>query len=130
MKELLCRLTAIEYYLKTIHYRSKGENFWSDHIFADKLIDDISGFKDTINEVCFLGEGLDAPLAADILKGTLAYLPEEMTEDMFTKLSDLYCDTLEHIEDIGDCSSGEKSLLDSIAQALQLGYGLILRRIR
>ena len=130
MKELLSMITAIEYYLKSIHYRSKGESFWSDHIFADKLIDDLDGVTDSINEVCFLGEGLDAPLSADVLKNALAFLPEEMTEDMWKHLSDLYCDTLEHLEDIGEVSSGEQSLLDSIAQKLQQGYGLILRRAR
>lgn len=129
MKELLSRLVAIENTLKTIHYKSKGDNFWSDHIFSDSLLDGLSTFRDDINEICFLGEGEEAPLSKDVLTGALDFIPDETKDDLFSDLEDLISSTLEYLEKLEDLSRGENALMDNISEDLQKKLGLIHRRL-
>lgn len=134
MIELLSRLTAIMFYSKTVHYNCKGQNAYSDHLLADKMIDELDGFKDDINEVCFLGENEDTPLSKDVIEGALKFLPEEKQEiDMlFKSLDDLIVETIQHIQDLidGELSVGEENLLGSIAQDLQFKHGLLHLRLK
>ena len=139
MKELLSRLLAITNFSKTIHYNCKGENAYSDHLLADKIGDGLDTFRDDINEICFLGEGLDTPLSSEVLTSAISFLPEE-TQDinsLFRSLDDLLVNTLEHIQSLIDnqddenkISFGEENLLGGIAQDLQLKHGLLVLRLK
>ena len=138
MQELLSRLTAIHHFSKTIHYKSEGESFYGDHLLADRLGDGLDGFKDSINEVCFLGEGVPTPLSKDVLEGAIKFLPDEKKKcfELLGEMDDLIVDTLEHIQDLtgskdeGKLSVGEENLLGGIAEDLQLKHGLLVLRLK
>lgn len=40
---LIIYLLAVSNYAKDIHYNCKGDNFYGNHIFADRIIDEVAG---------------------------------------------------------------------------------------
>lgn len=139
MEELLARLTAIHTFSKTIHYNCNGESAYSDHLLADKIGDSLDEFKDSINEVCFLGEGLPTPLSKNVLEQAITFIPDEKKkiQELFKSMDNLIVETLEHIqilvENLDDekrVSCGEENLLGNIAESLQLRHGLLVLRLK
>lgn len=139
-EKLLSMLYAIKLGSSDVHYWVSGESFWGKHKFADYIRygedeDDhvLSDFIDDINEVCFLGAGLDAPYSKDIISAALEYIPVKTPDQkqMFVNLHNLIYKTLALIEDImPGASAGEANLLGNVAQELQQRYGLIGRLIK
>lgn len=136
MKDLLSKLVAITFYSKTVHYNCSGANAYSDHLLADKIIDDLDSFRDDINEVCFLGEEEPAPLSKEVLSGAMEIIPDESGDinSMFKSLDMLIVNTIDYIQSLmcegNDLSEGEKNLLGGIAQDLQFKHGLLYLRLK
>ena len=125
MRDILVLLLAIQMVSKDIHYKAKGESFYSDHLLADDIQKDIDGFRDESNEGYYMGKGEDAPLSFVVLSETIKYLPEVYSnlDDAFGLLSKLIDLTLEKIDEISEqdvmLSVGDKDLLGRMANYLQ-----------
>ena len=62
--DLLCNLQAISNFAYDIHYTAKGRNFYSDHLFSERLAD--VDVMDDFIETFYLGESEDAPDSSKI----------------------------------------------------------------
>ena len=97
---LICYLTAIYQYSKSVHYDVKGEAFYGKHLFNDRIADNMNDYVDLIKEVVFLGHATMPPTAGQILESALPLLPQMTDNDQqnFINLYNLIFDALEHIE--------------------------------
>ena len=130
---LICYLTAIYQYSKSVHYDVKGEAFYGKHLFNDRIADNMNDYVDLIKEVVFLGHATMPPTSGQVLEGALPLLPQMTDNDQqnFINLYNLIYDALEHIENLNKelLSVGDVNLLGGIAQDLQQNLGLLWRQI-
>ena len=130
---LICYLTTIYQYSKSVHYDVKGDSFYGKHLFNDRIADNMNDYVDLIKEVVFLGHATMPPTAGQVLEGALPLLPQMTDNDQqnFINLYNLIYDALEHIENINKepLSVGDINLLGGIAQDLQQNLGLLWRQI-
>jgi len=130
MITLIEYLTAIREFAKDIHYAAHGHSFYGIHLLMDRVADGIYDKIDEIKEIYYLGNISTVPSSAEILKQAIQYIPAidiYDTQADIGKLSDLIAATLDHIKTIKDGTPAIDSLLDSIAQDLQLKRGLLWR---
>lgn len=128
MLELLCRLQAISSFAKDCHYHF---NEYSQHLLADVNEDDLEKQIDLINEVCYLGQGEEAPAKKDILAGALDYIaqPSNDEKENFAKLKLMIKECLVHLEQTEAKTRGANALLDNIAMTLQQLHGLLFKTV-
>ena len=129
MITLIEYLTAVREFAKDIHYHAHGESFYGIHLLMDRVADNIIKYIDELKEVCYLGEIQEVPPSLEILKVATAYIPQ-VTDDNkqnIALLEDLIAKTLDHIAEIKNGTPARDSLLDAIAQDLQLKRGLLWR---
>ena len=119
---LIVHLTAIQNYAKDIHYNCKGDNFYSNHLFADRINDNLSDYIDQIKEICLLGHEIKPLHSSEYLNRAASIIPLDAN---FSQMSELLVNTLMIIEGIKDVSKGDDNLLGAIAQDLQNNVGLI-----
>lgn len=133
MYKLICYLTAIYQYSKTIYYEVKGEAFYGKHLFKDRIAENMNGYVDLIKEVVYLGHAKEPPAAGAILEGVLPLLPatEENDQQNYINLYNLIFNALDDIEQLNqkELSVGDKNLIGGIAQDLQQNLGLLWRQI-
>ena len=65
---LIFHLLAIANYAKDIHYNCVGANFYGNHLFADRFIENIYEYIDQIKEVCLLGHQIKPKKSSEYLK--------------------------------------------------------------
>lgn len=121
---LIVYLMTISSYAKDIHYNCSGENFYGNHLFADRINENLSEYIDQIKEIILLGHG-EKPLGSDVyLKRAALGIPKDIS---FGQMSELLLNALILIESIegGSISKGDENLLGAIAQDLQNNIGLI-----
>jgi DNA-binding ferritin-like protein len=119
---LIIGLMAISHYAKDIHYNCSGANFYGNHLFADRIHDNLSDYIDQLKEICLLGHKI-APLhSSEYLKSAAEIVPSGAD---FRQMRDLMIDVLEIIEHISGVSKGDDNLIGAIAQDLQNNIGLI-----
>ena len=128
MLELLCRLQAISSFAKDCHYHF---NEYSQHLLADVNEDDLEEQIDLINEVCYLGQGEEAPAKKDILAGALDYMaqPSNDEKENFAKLKLMIKECLVYLEQTEAQTRGTNALLDNIAMTLQQLHGLLFKTV-
>ena len=128
--KLLCQLKAISEFAYDIHYSAKGKNFYSDHIFSERLAD--VDVQDDFIETMYLGESEDAPSSADINVQVAKITPliEEDTMQNFKALREMIVDALMMIEKYDYKTIAEEDLLGSVAHILQRNNGLLFRQLR
>lgn len=130
---LICYLTAIYQYSKSVHYDVKGEAFYGKHLFNDRIAENMNDYVDLIKEVVFLGHSTMPPTSGQVLEGALPLLPQMTDNDQqnFINLYNLIYDALAHIENVNKehLSVGDVNLLGGIAQDLQQNLGLLWRQI-
>ncbi len=119
---LICYLMAIQNYSKDIHYNCKGENFYGNHLFADRIGEGIDNNIDTLKEVCLLGRGTKPLKSTEYLAKCLNFIPETIG---FQNMRELLENTLRHIESMGNLSKGDENIIGAIAQDIQNNIGLI-----
>ena len=131
--DLLKLLYCIRFFAKDIHYTAKGENFYGEHLFADRIFDGIDGFIDDINENLYLGFEEEAPKSKNVMGAVFDALPDsgsDIHED-WVLLYDMITQALELIYKIEEEYQVPQinAVLDGIADDLQKKKGLIWRRI-
>lgn len=119
---LIVNLTAIQNYAKDIHYNCKGDNFYGNHLFADRIGDGLSDYIDQLKEICLLGHEIKPLHSSEYLNRAASVVPLDIS---FSEMSELLVNTLMIIENIKDVSKGDENLLGAIAQDLQNNVGLI-----
>lgn len=130
MLQILARLTAIKGFAKDIHYTADGESFYGIHILMDRVVDGLDDFIDSINEIVYMGKGLEPPASREVLKYATAYIPViSDNKGSLSLLDKLIIETIDEINSYGTEDRAENSLLDSIAQDLRLKHGLVYRSL-
>lgn len=122
INSLIVSLLVISNYAKDIHYNCKGENFYSNHIFADRINENLSEYIDQLKEICLLGHGIKPLNSSDYLKNASSSIPKDIS---FSQMSELILNALTLIESIEGISKGDENLIGAIAQDLQNNLGLI-----
>lgn len=135
MRKVLMILMAIQRAAKGIHYHTGGAQFFSDHLLADRIYDDLDDLIDEIQENYFLGKEEDAPAQKDLLKGAAELVPDE-TDDMklaFSALDQLLLDginTLQTTSELSALTAGDNDLIGRICSDLQKKHGFVWRRLK
>lgn len=119
---LIVNLLAISNYAKDIHYNCSGANFYGNHLFADRIAENLSDYIDQLKEICLLGHQLK-PLGSSVyLVRASKIIPADIS---FGSMRGLLINTLTLIENIQGISKGDENLLGAIAQDIQNNVGLI-----
>lgn len=128
--ELLCQLKAISEFAYDIHYTAEGRNFYSDHIFSERLAD--VDVEDDFIETLYLGESEDAPSSVEINEKVASITPEAVadTQTNFKALREMIVKALMMIEKYKFNTKAEEDLLGSVAHILQRHNGLLFRQLR
>lgn len=123
---LIAYLFAIQAFAKDIHYSASGEAFYSKHLLADEIYKGVDEQIDALIETCILP--YETPKA---ITEYWEFAREEAGRkaESFERLKYIIEKALQRIEVIVAATSGERSLLDSIAQDLQRKLGLITRQV-
>lgn len=130
MLDILVRLVAIKNFAKDIHYTANGDSFYGIHLLMDRIADGLDDFSDTIKEVVFLGNNNLPPASKDILKYSLAYIPEVLsTKENLLALRILIGETIAALDKIMSDDRAINSIADSLTQDLNLKIGLINRTL-
>lgn len=134
VNNLIAYLTAIQNFAKDIHYSSKGEAFYSKHLLADRINDDLYDFIDSIKEIFFLANETLPLASSEYLKKAIAYIPQLTENDSvnFVSMKNLLSECLILIQEMkteGEYTEGELTLLGDIAKDLQGKLGLINRQV-
>lgn len=132
INNLICSLIAIQNFCKDIHYSCKGNAFYSKHLLADRVQDNIADYIDRIKEVSILGNDVDTLPSGEYLSRATSLIPELAKEDKdnFKSLENLLVNTLMAIQQIDSATKGEDNLYGAIAEDLQNSLGLINRQIK
>ena len=123
---LIAYLFAIQAFAKDIHYSASGEAFYSKHLLADEIYKGIDEQIDALIETCILP--YETPKAITEY-WEIAREEAGRKAENFERLKYIIEKALQRIEFIITATSGERSLLDSIAQDLQRKLGLITRQV-
>lgn len=126
--DLLCNLQAISNFAYDIHYTAKGRNFYSDHIFSERLAD--VDVMDDFIETFYLGESEDAPDSSKISAKVAEITPKPVndTQMNFKTLREMIVKVLIAIQNYKG-TKGEEDLLGSVAHILQRHNGLLFREL-
>lgn len=119
---LIISLMVISNYAKDIHYNCSGENFYGNHLFADRINDNINEYIDQLKEICLLGHNLKPLHSSEYLRNAASGIPLKAS---FSQMSELLLNCLMLIETMHGISKGDENLLGAIAQDLQNNLGLI-----
>ena len=134
INKLICYLIAIQNFAKDIHYSCKGDDFYSKHLFADRIYDGLDDFIDGIKETCLLGNDILPLPSGEYLARTMNLLPSVETDNRknFENMQKLLIDCLVLMQEMlkeTDTPRAEVSLVDGIAQDLQGKLGLVNRQV-
>jgi len=132
VNKLICALIALQNFCKDIHYNSKGDAFYSKHLLADRVQDNISDYIDRIKEVSILGNDKETLPSSEYLQKASYLIPEirKADKENFTELASLLINILALIENIKPTTAGENNLYGAIAEDLQNSLGLINRQVK
>lgn len=132
INKLITLLIAIQSFCKDLHYSVKGDAFYSKHLLADRVQDNIADYIDRIKEVSILGNDVDTLPSGEYLSRATSLIPELVKEDKdnFKSLENLLVNTLMAIQQIDSATKGEDNLYGAIAEDLQNSLGLINRQIK
>lgn len=125
-------LIAIQNFAKDIHYNCKGEAFYSKHLLADRIEENISDYIDQIKEVFFMASFKEPLPSGEYLSRATSLIPQIDPSDKynFRSMQNLLTNTLQHIETIQDLTKGEENLIGAIAENLQTSLGLVNNQIK
>lgn len=132
INKLIEYLIAICSFAKDIHYNVKGDAFYSKHLLADHLQENISEYLDQIKEVFFLASDKKPLPSGEYLSRATSLIPQISKDDKtnFMSMKNLLVDVLKHIESLKDLTKGEDNLISTIAQDLQNSLGLINLQVK
>lgn len=119
---LIIYLLAIANYAKDIHYNCSGPNFYGQHLFADRFVENLYEYIDQLKEICLLGHNLKPLHSSEYLLRASQIIPAGAS---FESISSLMLNCLAEMETIQDISKGDENLIGAIAQDVQNNVGLL-----
>lgn len=131
VKELLVRITMIEWEAKDLHYRSSGEQFYALHLLADMA--NFSSEKDSLIEAYYLGEeGSLPPTSKEIALAASegAYNPSEGDGSVLVSSLQDSCSYALYAAESAKRKvrfAGTHAVIDNISQKLLVLNGLLKR---
>lgn len=136
MTMLMARLKVVGMEAKDLHYRAKGNAFFSLHEMAD-LIWDMDRLTDNIAELYFLGVRAQVPPLMHQVYGKAIQLPCKEASDLpqfISRLRDSVVACIREVEQIKktypELISGVVALLDEISQKSLLALGFLERTLK
>lgn len=125
-------LIAISNFAKDIHYNCKGESFYSKHLLADRINENLSDHMDSIKEVFFMAADKEPLPSGEYLSRATSLIPQIQKADKnnFKSMQNLLVNTLQHIETLKDLTKGEENLIGAIAEDLQSSLALVNFQIK
>ena len=124
-------LIAIQNFAKDIHYNCKGEAFYSKHLLADRIGDNLADYIDQIKEVFFMASDREPLPSGEYLSRATSLIPQvEDDKQNFESMRNLLVNALQHIETIENLTKGEENLIGGIAQDLQTSLALVNFQIK
>lgn len=135
VNKLISYLVAIANFAKDIHYTCRGEAFYSKHLLADRIYDNLYDFTDQLKEVCILGNDAFPLPSGEYLARAMNLLPRVEMEDKknFQSMQKLIIDCLVLTQEMltdKNTARGEVSLVDAISQDLQQKLGLVNLQVK
>lgn len=135
MEELLVLLIVIQRVAKETHYRAVGENFWSDHLLADRIFEGLEDLMDEIQENYFMGEEEANPTQKRIYTEASSMMPESFSsvKDLFAVLDGFIMRGIflaTELSKASDITAGDSDLLGRICGDLQKKHGFIVKRLK
>jgi hypothetical protein len=140
VKEYISSLLALEMCCKDGHYQVKGIDFRQLHMIFDEIINGIGDespslgdMRDDIQEIYFLGKGLDALSGQDMLAiaTTLVRPVGTNNAELLQNAKDSVIGCLERVGAIlkGNITQGENDLFANQARELQHRLGFLERTL-
>lgn len=141
VKEYIASLLALEMCCKDGHYQVKGIDFRQLHMLFDQIINGIdddsestlSDMRDAIQEIYFLGKGLNALSGQDMLSiaATLIVPVGDNNIVLIQNAKDALIGCLERVGAIlkGNITQGENDLFANQARELQHRLGFLERTL-
>lgn len=135
MEELLVLLIAIQRVAKEAHYRALGEDFWSDHLLADRIFDGLEDLMDEIQENYFMGEEEANPTQKIIYTEASRLMPETFSsvKDLFEVVDGFIMRGIfltTELSKSSDITAGDSDLLGRICGDLQKKHGFLIKRLK
>lgn len=122
INSLITKLMVIAHYAKDIHYNCSGENFYSNHLLADRILENLNDYIDQLKEICLLGHNLKPLHSSVYLKNAAELVPQGAS---YATMRNLLLDSLAEIEEINSISKGDENVIGAIAQDIQNNLGLL-----
>lgn len=126
-------LAALYGSAKNFHYNAKSNTFYGNHLFGDRLSEDLIGFIDDIQEVCYLGIGEDSLDWATIFEKSHHFTVKKSNnlKDDIAGIKSLIQSALKEIATVAKSATvGEQNLLGGISQSLQQKNGFLNRYLK
>jgi DNA-binding ferritin-like protein len=132
INKLIEYLIAIQNFCRDLHYTVKGESFYSKHLLADRIQENLNEYLDQIKEIFFLASYKEPLPSGEYLSRATSLIPQIANEDKanFVSMQNLLVVTLEHIESLQNLTKGEENLIGAIAQDLQNSLGLVNLQVK
>lgn len=126
MNKLIIKLIAIKETAKGIHYTCKGNEAYSMHLLADRVVENIDDYIDSCKE-SILGSDEYPLQGTKYLFEAIKLIPvinPGNNKENFTLLYHIIEDTLKHINSM-QVDKADENLIGNIAENLKNSKGLI-----
>lgn len=133
MEKIIIYLEAIKGLSKDLHYETKGQAFYGNHLLMDRIHDHLSDYQDEIKENYFMYNEKSVPTHKTIIQNTIEMLPADDldTQAKMGILNELIKTAIYHIEqtikDDKNLDAGDSDLLGRISSTLKNDSALLGR---
>ena len=133
MEKIIIYLEAIKGLSKDLHYETKGQAFYGNHLLMDRIHDHLDDYQDEIKENYFMYNEKSVPTHKTIIQNTIEMLPADDldTQAKMGILNELIKTAIYHIEqtikDDKNLDAGDSDLLGRISTTLKNDSALLGR---
>lgn len=133
MEKIIIYLEAIKGLAKDLHYETKGQAFYGNHLLMDRIHDHLDDYQDEIKENYFMYNEKSVPTHKTIIQNTIEMLPADDldTQAKMGILNELIKTAIYHIEqtikDDKNLDAGDSDLLGRISSTLKNDSALLGR---
>lgn len=133
MEKIIIYLEAIKGLSKDLHYETKGQAFYGNHLLMDRIHDHLDDYQDEIKENYFMYNEKSVPTHKTIIQNTIEMLPADDldTQAKMGILNELIKTAIYHIEqtikDDKNLDAGDNDLLGRISSTLKNDSALLGR---
>lgn len=133
MEKIIIYLEAIKGLAKDLHYETKGQAFYGNHLLMDRIHDHLDEYQDEIKENYFMYNEKSVPTHKTIIQNTIELLPADDldTQAKMGILNELIKTAIYHIEqtikDDKNLDAGDSDLLGRISSTLKNDSALLGR---